>query len=105
MAARVLASDLTIPNIFGLLIRSRLVGVEQARALMERWEKESAGKTVKLGNIILNLINKSPLLLFDTIIPSLLIFLIILKSVAPEQLKCKFLPSICFNILSNPNKA
>jgi serine/threonine protein kinase len=48
MAARVPANDLTIQNIFGLLIRSRLVGVDQARALMERWEKESSGKTVSL---------------------------------------------------------
>lgn len=48
MAARVPANDLTIQNIFGLLIRSRLVGVDQARALMERWEKDSVGKTVSL---------------------------------------------------------
>lgn len=58
MAARVLASDLTIPNIFGLLIRSRLVGVEQARALMERWEKESAGKTVNLRDFATYLVEQ-----------------------------------------------
>lgn len=48
MAPRVSSTDLTIPNIFGLLIRSRLVGVDQARALMDRWERESTGKTVNL---------------------------------------------------------
>ena len=48
MVARISASDLTIPNIFGLLIRSKLVEMDQARALMEKWEKESAGKSVNL---------------------------------------------------------
>lgn len=48
MAGRISVTDLTIPNIFGLLIRSKLVGMEQARALMDKWEKESFGKTVNL---------------------------------------------------------
>lgn len=58
MAARVPASDLTIPNIFGLLIRSKLVGVEQARALMDRWEKESTGKTVHLRDFATYLVEQ-----------------------------------------------
>ena len=56
MAARVPAGDLTIPNIFGLLIRSKLVGIEQARSLMERWEKERAGKPQSIRAFALYLV-------------------------------------------------
>lgn len=41
--------DLTVPNVYGLLIRSKLLSLEEARAMYARWQEEAGSEVQNLG--------------------------------------------------------
>src|SRR5262249_1367190 len=41
--------ELTVQNVYGLLLRSRLLGIEEAKAMYARWQKDAGSSANNLG--------------------------------------------------------